>query len=59
MLINLLILSITLLTLGFVFYIVGKLAERKWLKYLSLVPAIAGVIILIIVAVEYFFPGII
>ncbi|MEK9196926.1 hypothetical protein ACH0B5_14285 [Ureibacillus sp. 179-F W5.1 NHS] len=59
MLVNLLILSITLLTLSLVLYIVGKLAEREWLKYFSIVPAIAGVIILIVVAVKYFFPGII
>jgi len=52
-----LILAIALITLGLVMYAVGKMTKRKWLKNLSVVPVVIGIVLLLILAYYFFFVG--
>jgi len=53
----LLILAVSLLTLGLVMYAVGKWTKRKWLKHLAVIPAVAGVVILLVIVYFLIFVG--
>ena len=52
-----LILAIVLIILGLVMYAVGKIAKRKWVKNLSVVPVAIGIVLLLILAYYFFFVG--